>query len=143
MKTRCFACEADPTRWARTCYDHLAGTVGVRLTDALLPEGLVEPGCQELTCDGERWLGNFGIDVERLRRKRRAFLRPRLDWSERRDHLAGAVAASMTRILLERRWIVRVPDSRAVRVTPRGSDKLNRLAGLDLTAPAVAVSRVD
>src|SRR5690606_16107598 len=83
----------DGLRFARTCYDHLAGVLGVAVTGALVERGIVSRGMTELSTTGTDWLRGFGIDADALRTKRRAFVRPCLDWSERRDHVAGAVGA--------------------------------------------------
>ncbi|HEX6135470.1 MAG TPA: helix-turn-helix domain-containing protein [Longimicrobiales bacterium] len=119
-----------PLRYARTCYDHLAGRLGVLLTDTMVDQGLLTRGC-DVTAQGEEWLGMLGIDVAGLRRARRRFARPCLDWTERRDHLAGAVGAALTDLLLDRRWIVRLEGTRAVRLTVRGRDGLYRVLGLE------------
>jgi DNA-binding transcriptional ArsR family regulator len=119
-------------RFARTCYDHLAGRVGVMLHDVLLERALIVPSASDTTGEGDAWLTALGIDVDGLRRGRRAFLRPCLDWSERRDHVAGAVGAAITAAMLERRWVVRMPDTRAVRLTLRGREGLYRVLGLEM-----------
>src|SRR2546423_149143 len=75
---------------ARTCYDHLAGALGVALFDALLQEGMLTLDL-EATSKGSRRLGDLGVDVDQVARNRRAFARPCLDWTERRHHLAGAL----------------------------------------------------
>jgi DNA-binding transcriptional ArsR family regulator len=123
-------------RYARTCYDHLAGKLGVLLADSLLNRGIIAgaDSCQ-LTALGEDWLVSLGIDVQKLRGARRAFVRPCLDWSERRDHVAGAVGAAITTALLDRRWLVRIDGSRAVRLTLRGREGLYRSLGMDIPIP--------
>ncbi len=122
-------------RFARTCYDHLAGRVGVALTDALRTHGVLAGQGLELTDAGAAWLHDLDIDVDALRRQRRALTRPCLDWSERRDHVAGAVGAALVEALLARRWIARLPDTRAVRLTVRGRDGLQRMLGVELPQP--------
>ncbi|MGH7448621.1 MAG: ArsR/SmtB family transcription factor, partial [Longimicrobiales bacterium] len=107
----------DALRLARTCYDHLAGRLGVALTDALVERGMLAPPNLTLTERGAAWLSSEGIDTDTLRAQRRAFTRPCLDWSERRDHLAGAVGAALAAMMLERRWLARIDGSRAVRLT--------------------------
>jgi DNA-binding transcriptional ArsR family regulator len=119
-------------RFARTCYDHLAGALGVMLADTLAERGLVAPDYVEVTGAGWEWLEGLGVDVHALRRGRRTLVRPCLDWSERQDHLAGAVGAAITVALLDRRWIVRMAGTRAVRLTARGRDGLHRAVGLDV-----------
>jgi DNA-binding transcriptional ArsR family regulator len=122
-------------RFARTCYDHLAGRLGVLLTDTLLDRGLIRSGAgYELTARGEEWLDAFGIDVTALRAARRTLARPCLDWSERRHHLAGAMGAALVTRLLELRWLARIEGTRAVRLTLRGREGLYRSLALELTA---------
>lgn len=109
-------------RAARTCYDHLAGRLGVGLADGLVDGGRllrIEDGFA-VTEAGEDWFRSMGIDVSAVRASRRAFARACLDWTERRPHLAGALGAALTRQAFARGWIVRSIGSRAVLVTPRG-----------------------
>lgn len=120
-------------RFARTCYDHLAGVLGVMVTDRLRErELIVGTDAYELTPAGGTWLGSLGVDVDALRRSRRVVARPCLDWTERRDHLAGGAGAAVATVLLERRWITRVPGTRAVRLTLSGREALFRTLGLEL-----------
>jgi DNA-binding transcriptional ArsR family regulator len=109
-------------RGARTCYDHLAGELGVALTDSLRRQRLIETedGSFALTTGGERRLESLGIEVEPLRLQRRAFTRPCLDWTERRPHLAGAVGAAIAKHARAQRWVALVPGTRALRVTDDG-----------------------
>jgi DNA-binding transcriptional ArsR family regulator len=124
--------ESSALRFARTCYDHLAGRLGIQLADALVEQRLITRRSYNLTANGEQWLNDFGIDTAALRRGRRPLTRPCLDWSERRDHLAGAVGAALTATMLERRWITRLEGTRAVRLTLRGRDGLGRVLGADI-----------
>ncbi len=110
---------------ARTCYDHLAGELGVALFDALLKERLLTPNL-EATKKGSRRLVELGIDVDEVAQSRRAFARPCLDWSERRHHLAGALGAAIATQFFELGWIERTSSSRAVRVTDAGRKGLER-----------------
>jgi DNA-binding transcriptional ArsR family regulator len=110
---------------ARTCYDHLAGALGVALFDALLERRMLTPEL-EPTRSGSRRLGDLGVDVEGAAEGRRAFARRCLDWSERRDHLAGALGAAIATRFFELGWIERTPSSRAVRVTEAGRIGLAR-----------------
>lgn len=123
----------DALRFARTCYDHLAGSLGVRITDALLERGLIRGrDAFEVTAAGEAWLSTLGIDVDALRQSRRAFARPCLDWTERRNHLAGSVGAAIATAMLDRRWVVRTDGTRAVRLTLRGREGLYRSLGVEI-----------
>jgi DNA-binding transcriptional ArsR family regulator len=128
----CSAAAGDALRFARTCYDHLAGELGVLVTDTLVVRGLVSRRGYEVTEVGEAWLYALGIDVSALRAHRRPMTRPCLDWSERRDHLAGSVGAALATTLLERRWLVRLDGTRAVRLTLRGREGLYRTLGLEV-----------
>lgn len=106
--------------FARTCYDHLAGRCGVELHDALIARGWLS-AAYDVTPSGTDALAAWGVDVARARARRRSFARPCLDWTERRPHLAGALAAEVTDALLDRGWFVRrSADSRALRLTDSG-----------------------
>jgi DNA-binding transcriptional ArsR family regulator len=127
----------DALRFARTCYDHLAGQVGVAIADALVTNGhiiLAEEG-GEVTDAGARFLAGFGADLTSKSRSRRLFCQPCLDWSERRLHVAGLVGAEICRRCLELGWFRRVRDSRALRLTPDGKSGLRDHFGLDLDNP--------
>jgi DNA-binding transcriptional ArsR family regulator len=121
-------------RAARSCYDHLAGETGVALADALLARRLLEPGNGgfAITPAGEDELGHFGLDVAAIRAARRATARPCLDWSERRPHVAGALGAALLRELLERRWLRRRTDGRALTLTREGAAGLASTFGVSL-----------
>jgi DNA-binding transcriptional ArsR family regulator len=114
-------------RAARTCYDHLAGRLGVAMADALVANGFAELNDEAglITESGLAFLGRLGIDVDDLqatrgRRPARILCRPCLDWSERRPHLAGAVGAALCTHGFALGWIRRARDSRAVTITPAG-----------------------
>ena len=129
---------------ARLCYDHLAGQAGVALLDALLAGGILV-GCAcsgpeaaaragfEVTAAGECALAAFGVDVYALRRSRRRFAGPCLDWTERRPHLNGALGAAITTRLMELGWIERGDRRRAVRITPAGHAGLTAAFGCALS----------
>jgi DNA-binding transcriptional ArsR family regulator len=135
--------EARALRAARTCYDHLAGALGVALTRRLLAlELLIREGEQfHLTAAGAAWLPDWGIDLDGLRRGRRALARPCLDWSERHDHLAGSLGAALAATLFARGWLLRVPGSRAVRLTPEGEAGLQHELGVTLSTPGAEIDR--
>jgi DNA-binding transcriptional ArsR family regulator len=111
---------------ARTCYDHLAGRLGVALADALERDGALVPadGGWELTGDGRRRLELLGLDTDALQQSRRPFLRPCLDWTERRPHVAGALGAALADRLLDLGWVRRSAQSRAVVITAPGEQRL-------------------
>lgn len=118
--------------FARTCYDHLAGRLGVVVTRALLERGLIAGSGYDLTMQGEEWMRGVAIDVDHMKARRRTLSRPCLDWSERRDHLAGAAGAAIASMMLRRRWIVRMEGTRAVRLTLRGREGLYRSLDLEI-----------
>jgi len=118
------------------CYDHLAGAVGVSVTEALIGRGLIREhdGGYVLAADGAAEFGGLGIDVDRLERRTRPLLRPCLDWSERRYHLAGSLGAALTSSLVTRRWITTREASRIVSVTKAGEAGLREWLGVDLAS---------
>lgn len=116
--------------YARTCYDHLAGELGVRLTDTLLRKGMLSPKGPrefELRPRGEDLLRSWKIDPAKLRRSRRCFARRCMDWTERREHLAGSLGAAICQKLLDFRWVRRDRHSRALHVSAEGKRELARL----------------
>jgi len=133
----------DALRFARTCYDHLAGRAGVALADALIAKDYVAFGEDggEVTAAGARFLTEFGADLKLKPHSRRVFCRPCLDWSERRYHIAGHVGAELCRRCLERGWFARERDSRALRLTAVGKAGLYDCFGLDLASQDALKSR--
>jgi DNA-binding transcriptional ArsR family regulator len=127
--------EADAIRYARTCYDHLAGTLGVGVLDAMRRRRWLAPtdGGYRLSQAGKLALDAAGVDVAAAAGRRRAFARPCIDWTERRPHLAGALGAALTTTMLDRDWIRR-RDGRGVTPTDAGRIALRELFGL---APTV------
>ncbi|MCI4065884.1 hypothetical protein MRQ36_26370 [Micromonospora sp. R77] len=122
--------------YARTCYDHLAGRLGVLLHDALLDRGVLDrTGGLALTPAGLDWLAGIGVPVEPLRAARRPLVRDCLDWTERRPHLAGALGAALCRRFLDLGWTAR-GAGRAVRLTPAGRPALAAALHLDPAALA-------
>ncbi|GHC22763.1 ArsR/SmtB family transcription factor [Streptomyces albogriseolus] len=117
----------------RTCYDHLAGRLGIAVTDALTARGLLRQDTGfALTDAGLDWFGALGVNLDG--RGRRPLARACLDWTERRPHLAGAAGAALCRHLLERGWCVRIGSGRAVKVTGTGEQALTDLLGIDTAA---------
>lgn len=109
----------DRLRAARTCYDHIAGTLGVSLHDRFHSQGWLSTA-YDLTPKGALAVRSLGIDVETVRTLRRRFAYPCLDWSERRPHIGGALAAALLNLALKKKWILPDLDSRALSVTPLG-----------------------
>jgi DNA-binding transcriptional ArsR family regulator len=124
--------QEEALRFARTCYDHLAGYLGVAIADALVAEGHIVLGEDggEVTDAGRGFLAAFGADLTPGSRSKRIFCKPCLDWSERRYHLAGWVGAEICRCCADRGWIVRERDTRAVRLTAKGRAGLSGLFGI-------------
>jgi DNA-binding transcriptional ArsR family regulator len=121
-------------RAARTCYDHLAGGLGVAVTDALVCRGFLTERGEDfvVTAEGVKWFEKFGIDLQGLRGTRRVFARRCLDWSERRPHLAGALGAAFADQLLARGWVARIRNSRGLTITETGRRGLRRALGIEL-----------
>jgi DNA-binding transcriptional ArsR family regulator len=122
-------------RGARTCYDHIAGRLGVALYDRLTALGWLtgpsssETGC-ELTPAGCSEFEALGIDVEAARSQRRRFAFACVDWSERRPHLGGAMGAAVLHHALRKKWVSQDLDSRILRVTATGRRELMSRFGL-------------
>jgi DNA-binding transcriptional ArsR family regulator len=117
-------------RYARTCYDHLAGELAVQLMEVFEKDSLLVPSGErdyELTRRGEHFLSRWNITVEALRQSRRCFARRCLDWTERRDHLAGSLGAAICEKFLVSGWITRDRHSRAVHVTLSGRREIGSL----------------
>jgi len=124
-------------RTARTCYDHLAGRLGVALMDALGEGGRIELASDGglVTEAGVAFFDRIGIDIGALTarqggRPARVLCRPCLDWSERRPHLAGAVGAALCSLSLANGWVRRIDGTRAVAVTPKGERSYCELFGI-------------
>jgi DNA-binding transcriptional ArsR family regulator len=120
--------------FARTCYDHLAGRLGVALHDGLVADGALTAGGDgyALSASGEDRLAGLGVDVATARASRRAFARSCLDFTERRPHLAGALGAALCTRLVDLGWLVRRgTGQRAMRLTTAGEDQLAHWLGED------------
>jgi DNA-binding transcriptional ArsR family regulator len=123
-------------RAARTCYDHIAGVLGVALYDRLSALRWLSARAKrgddacELTETGVRAFAALGVDVEDTRALRRRFAYECLDWSERRPHLGGALAAALLDVALARRWVIRDRDSRALTLTNTGRRGIHGWIGI-------------
>lgn len=127
--------------FARTCYDHLAGELGVAMLARLRDEDCLKQRSSEyrLTPRGQEFLHQLGVDVAGAQAMRRRFAYPCLDWSQRVPHLGGALGAALLDWLLRSRVVVRREASRAVRLTRNGQQQLGRLFEIRLTrAGAIA-----
>lgn len=120
---------------ARTCYDHIAGKLGVMLHDRFMKLGwLTSPrpsddGC-DLTPKGAAAFASLGIELDGLRALRRRFAFACLDWSERRPHLAGSLGAALLDVARKRRWVLQDPDSRSLSVTRTGRREMHARFGI-------------
>jgi DNA-binding transcriptional ArsR family regulator len=122
-------------RFARTCYDHIAGQLGVAIADALVAQGhvVLDADGGAVTDSGARLLDDIGADLS-ARRGKRLFCKPCLDWSERRYHIAGLVGSEIWRVCQARGWVVRPRDTRALALTPTGRAGLHDTFGVILDA---------
>jgi DNA-binding transcriptional ArsR family regulator len=126
--------EAQKLRFARCCYDHLAGQLGVAVTQALERRGLIvaaENRQFEVTPAGLEWFGTMGLNVAALQPTRRGLARQCLDWSERQHHLAGPLGVQWMSLLCRKGWLRRSPSTRAVQVTPQGWAALKEQLGIE------------
>ena len=129
--------EARRLRAARSCYDHLAGQLGVAIAQAMEARGLLSTPANEpagklygLTEAGARWFAELGIAPPPAGLRGKPAARRCLDWTERRHHLAGPLGAALLRRLVELGWVMRTPGRRAVAVTPAGVEGLRRVLGV-------------
>ncbi len=123
-------------RAARTCYDHMAGTVGVSLHDRFKALGWLSAGSKsndnsyDVTLSGTKAFEALGIDLAATRTLRRRFACACLDWSERRPHVGGALGAALLKVALKRKWVVQDLDSRALDVTRLGRSEMRARFGI-------------
>ncbi|MGC2331694.1 MAG: helix-turn-helix transcriptional regulator [Candidatus Acidiferrales bacterium] len=115
----------NPLRFARTCYDHIAGTLGVSLHDRFRALGWLSAtsatgNSYEIPSKGAKAFAALGIDIEATRKLRRRFAYACVDWSERRPHVGGAVGAALLGVALRRKWVIQDLDSRALSITKVG-----------------------
>ena len=113
-------------RRARSCYDHLAGDLAVKMFDRFLERKLLvrRGDALQVTEDGRRFFAKSDIDIDALGGTRRPVCRPCLDWSERRTHLSGTLGAALFEYVLGRGWAVREKKTRIVRFSPAGEQKM-------------------
>ena len=121
-------------RLARTCYDHAAGELGVQWHDRLFERGWLNKGAgkgeYDLSATGRQALAGYGIDISLPRRRKLAY--PCIDWSERRPHLAGALGSALLKLGIDRQWLRRSLEDRALIVTPKGRRELHDAFGIAL-----------
>lgn len=126
-----------PLRAARTCYDHIAGSLGVALHDRVramgwLMEASGDANSYDVTPRGAKGLEALGVDVAATRVLRRRLVFACVDWSERRPHLGGAVAAALLKVALKRKWVTQDLDSRILSVTAFGRREMLARFGLQI-----------
>ena len=123
---------------ARTCYDHIAGHLGVALLDALvgngwlIPDNVDDPQSYTLSAKGTKEFTALGFDIPQLETQRRQFAAPCLDWSERRPHLRGALAAAILILARKKKWVEPELESRALTLTAKGRREMPAIFGFDL-----------
>jgi len=119
--------------YARTCYDHLAGKVGVKITEGLVARQVLSITDQQYIVTeaiGKPWFQSLDIDVDALQRQKRSFARKCLDWSERKHHLAGALGAALLQAMLEKQWVRKKAHTREVIITQIGRIALEKELGI-------------
>jgi DNA-binding transcriptional ArsR family regulator len=121
-------------KFCRTCYDHLAGFVGVKVVEALEKKGYLKKSDAgyAVSKKGWLWFAEFGIRKNEFANNRRSLTRQCLDWSERRPHLAGQLGAIFLEKMLQKKWFKRVQFSRELVVTSKGREELFNLLGVAL-----------
>jgi DNA-binding transcriptional ArsR family regulator len=115
--------EAQRLQFARCCYDHLAGRIGVAVTQGMQERGFLVPRTDkqyEVTPAGAKWFEGMGLEIAKLKASRKGLARQCLDWSEREHHLAGPLGVQFMSILCANGWLRRSNLSRAIDVTPKG-----------------------
>lgn len=125
-------------RRARSCYDHLAGSIAVTIADNMGERGFITDLAAggELSRDGVAFLRSIGVDVDTALNRatpRRLFCRPCLDWSERRSHIAGTVGAALLTACIEQGWMRRTDRSRMISITRAGTLALSVNFGIEFT----------
>jgi predicted transcriptional regulator len=127
--------EVNGLRLARSCYDHLAGRLGVEITKSLLKNGYIQDSSDKdykVTNKGTVFFTDLGMDIESLKKKKRFFARKCLDWSENKHHIAGSLGAAIQKELLNRGLIRKKKESRSIVLTPSGEEQLEIIFGVKL-----------
>jgi len=123
-----------PIAYCRHCYDHLAGRVGVQVTESLVRQKVIVHGEKEfeVTAAGVKWFDVLGIDCAELKNQRRSFSRVCLDWTERKHHLAGSLGAALLEKMLRSHWLRPGTDPRVFIVTGKGQKAMSELFRIEL-----------
>lgn len=135
IRHRALSPDAQRLRFCRSCYDHLAGRVGVALTRALEERQYLQPlhdKLLEVTPAGSEWLLRLGIDLSGIKPSRGGLARQCLDWTERQHHLAGPLGVELMSVLCASGWLRRRRETRAVEVLPKGRQELRAQLGIDI-----------
>ena len=121
-------------KYCRSCYDHLAGFVGVKITEALEKKKALRKSENSylITNSGWKLFADLDIDKGEMVNNRRALTRQCMDWSERRPHLAGQVGALLLTYMLERNWLKRIKFSRELIITTKGRGEIQKLFGIEV-----------
>lgn len=128
------SCRDDALRNARTCYNHLAGRLGVAIADAMSAQGQLDMGGEAgiLTTAGQGLLLSLGVIIPKEGTSHRIFCKPCLDWSERRPHIGGTLGVAIADRCFELGWVERLHDSRALRITAKGREGFHLHFALDM-----------
>lgn len=120
--------------YARTCYKHLAGEVGVKITEALISQEIIAPLDKQyvVTNKGKQWFLNLGINTEEIQNVKRSFAHQCLDWSERKHHIAGVLGDAFLEMMLTNDWFRKHKNTRELVLTSKGSFQLKKLLKIDL-----------
>ena len=135
VRRRALSPEAQRLRFCRSCYDHLAGQVGVALTRALEDREYLRPVENkriEVTPAGSQWLGHLGIDLRAIKASRGGLARQCLDWTERQHHVAGPLGVALMSALCTSGWLRRARETRVVEVLPKGRRELRAQLGVNV-----------
>jgi len=121
-------------KYCRSCYDHLAGHVGVKITEALEEKKAIRKhaNCYLVTNSGWKLLAELDIAKGEMINSRRPLTRQCLDWSERRPHIAGQVGAMLLDTMLEKSWFKRMRFSRELIITTKGRSEIQKLFGVEV-----------
>ena len=127
---------------ARTCYDHLAGKLGVSVFNSLVRTGaviydhpVIDPACFSkeisLGTNAEKTFKAFGVDLTKISRTHRKYAYACLDWTEKKPHLAGTLGAAVYHNMLNQKWITQHEEKRVIRITNSGQKALKEIIDLD------------
>ncbi len=143
VRRKALSAKARELRFARCCYDHLAGWLGVAVTQAMTSRDLLIAAPNKIfdvTPAGAEWFGSVGVDISALKPTRRGLARQCLDWTEREHHLAGPLGAAFLDAMRQSGWLRPRNASRTIELTPKGQIEIKRRLGLDAGAGACPVS---